>query len=151
APAGLTRERLAARGVTRMPHEGADTITVPGAVAGWHALRERFGTKPFRELLAPAIRYASEGFPVGEITAAAWAEPVRMLQATPSAARTYLVGGRPPEAGEVFANPDLARSLARIAETGRDGFYKGPTADAIVGAVRAGGGAMALPDLAEFE
>ena len=151
APAGLTRERLTAKGLTRMPHDGIDTITVPGAVAGWHALRERFGTKPFRELLAPAIRYAGEGFPVGEVTAVAWAEPLATLAASPSAARTYLIDGRPPRAGEVFKNPDLARSLARIAEAGRDGYYKGATATAIVETVRAAGGTMELPDLAELE
>jgi gamma-glutamyltranspeptidase / glutathione hydrolase len=151
APAGLTRERLTAKGLTRMPHDGIDTITVPGAVAGWHALRERFGTKPFRELLAPAIRYAGEGFPVGEVTAVAWAEPLATLAASPSAARIYLIEGRPPRAGEVFKNPDLARSLARIAEAGRDGYYKGATATAIVETVRAAGGTMELPDLAELE
>ena len=73
APSGLTPAFLAARDVARMPQSGVHAVTVPGAVAGWQALGDRFGTKPLAELLAPAIRYASEGFPVGEITAAAWA------------------------------------------------------------------------------
>jgi gamma-glutamyltranspeptidase / glutathione hydrolase len=151
APTGLTRERLAAKGLTRMPREGVDSITVPGAVAGWHALRERFGTKPFRELMAPAIRYANEGFPVGEVTAAAWAEPLARLASSPGAARTYLLDGRPPREGEVFRNPDLARSLGRIAEGGRGGFYRGPTAAAIVETVRGAGGTMTPADLEELE
>jgi gamma-glutamyltranspeptidase/glutathione hydrolase len=153
APTGLTPERLASKGLQRIPIEGVDPITVPGAVAGWSALRERFGTKPFRELLAPAIRYANEGFPVGEVTAAAWADPeaLALLKSSPGAARTYLIDGRPPREGDVFRNADLARSLGRIAEAGRDGFYRGATADAILAAVRAGGGTMTAGDLAELE
>src|SRR5262245_53248739 len=69
APSGLTPERLKAMGVSAMPREGAASVTVPGTVAGWQALGDKFGTKPLSELLAPAIHYANEGFPVGEITA----------------------------------------------------------------------------------
>jgi gamma-glutamyltranspeptidase/glutathione hydrolase len=150
APSGLTPALLAARDVSRMPQRGVHAVTVPGAVAGWQALRDRFGTKPLAELLAPAIRYADEGFPVGEITAEAWAAAVSNLR-SPSAARTYLVDGRPPRAGQVFRNLDLARSLERIAEHGRDGFYKGPTAEAIVKTLAQDGGTMTLADLAELE
>ena len=150
APSGLSAESLRAKGVSTMPQTGAASVTVPGAVAGWQALRERFGTKPLSELLAPAIRYASEGFPVGEVTAAAWAAASGRLAAA-SAARTYLLDGRPPKAGDVFRNPDLARTLGRIAERGRDGFYKGATADAIVKALRDEGGSMTPEDLAELQ
>jgi gamma-glutamyltranspeptidase/glutathione hydrolase len=150
APTGLTPESLAAKGVTTMPRDGAASVTVPGAVAGWQALRDKFGTKPLSELLAPAIHYASEGFPVGEITAEAWAAASGRVGA-PSASRTYLPGGRPPAPGQLFKNPDLARSLSRIAERGRDGFYKGETADAIVRTLRAAGGTMTLADLAELQ
>ena len=150
APSGLTPAFLAARDVARMPQSGVHAVTVPGAVAGWQALGDRFGTKPLAELLAPAIRYADEGFPVGEVTAEAWAAAATKL-ASPSAARTYLVDGRPPRAGQVFRNPDLARSLGRIAERGRAGFYEGPTAEAIVRALAAGGGTMTLADLAELQ
>jgi len=150
APTGLTPESLAAKGVATMPRDGAASVTVPGAVAGWQALRDKFGTKPLSELLAPAIHYASEGFPVGEITAEAWAAASGRV-GSPSASRTYLPGGRPPAPGQPFKNPDLARSLSRIAERGRDGFYKGETADAIVRTLRAAGGTMTLADLAELE
>jgi gamma-glutamyltranspeptidase/glutathione hydrolase len=150
APTGLTPQALAAKGVTTMPRDGAASVTVPGAVAGWQALRDRFGTKPLSELLAPAIHYASEGFPVGEITADAWTAASGRVDA-PSASRIYLPGGRPPAPGQLFKNPDLARSLSRIAERGRDGFYKGETADAIVRTLREAGGTMTLADLAELE
>jgi gamma-glutamyltranspeptidase / glutathione hydrolase len=149
APSGLTPAFLAARDVSRMPQSGVLAVTVPGAVAGWQALGDRFGTKPLAELLAPAIRYASEGFPVGEITAEAWAAASSKL-GSPSAARTYLIDGRPPHAGQLFRNPDLARTLGRIAERGRDGFYAGPTAEAIVRTLADGGGTMTLADLAEL-
>ncbi|MFI4946692.1 MAG: gamma-glutamyltransferase [Burkholderiales bacterium] len=150
APTGLTPQALAAKGVTTMPRDGAASVTVPGAVAGWQALRDRFGTKPLSELLAPAIHYASEGFPVGEITADAWTAASGRVDA-PSASRIYLPGGRPPAPGQLFKNPDLARSLSRIAERGRDGFYKGETADAIVRTLRTAGGTMTLADLAELQ
>jgi gamma-glutamyltranspeptidase / glutathione hydrolase len=149
APSGLTPASLAAKGLSSMPQGGALAVTVPGAVAGWQALRDRFGTKPLTELLAPAIHYANEGFPLGEITALEWAAASGKL-GSPSAGRTYLVDGRPPRAGQVFQNPDLARSLTRIAEQGRDGFYRGATADAIVRTLRAAGSTMTLEDLAEL-
>ena len=150
APMGLTPQSLAAQGVTTMPRDGAASVTVPGTVAGWQALRDKFGTKPLSELLAPAIHYASEGFPVGEITAEAWAAASGRV-GSPSASRTYQPGGRPPAPGQLFKNPDLARSLSRIAEQGRDGFYKGATAEAIVRTLREGGGTMTLADLAELQ
>jgi gamma-glutamyltranspeptidase/glutathione hydrolase len=150
APSGLTPELLAAKGLSQMPQAGALSVTVPGVVAGWQALRDRFGTKPLSELLAPAIFYANEGFPVGEITAQAWAAASGKLK-SPSAARTYLSDGRTPRGGDVFRNKDLARTLGRIAAAGRDGFYKGETAEAIVKAVREGGGTMTAEDLAELQ
>ena len=82
APSGLTPESLAAKGVAKMPQTGPLSVTVPGAVSGWQALRDRFGTKPLSELLAPAIHYANEGFPVGEVTAQAWASASERLGRT---------------------------------------------------------------------
>ena len=151
APAGLTPEVLAARGATRMPDHGIFTVTVPGAVAGWAALRERFGHLPFATLLAPAIHYAADGFPVSEVDARMWAEKEAVVSADPGARATYLPGGQPPAAGTVFRNPDLAASLRAIAEHGRDGFYRGPTADALMAFARAEGGSLAASDLTEFQ
>ena len=136
-----------------MPQRGVYSITVPGVVAGWHAMREKFGKLEFNQLLAPAIYYAEEGFPLSEITAGHWSGSLKLLSARPNAAKTFLVdnGTRTPRAGEVFKNPDLARSLRRIAEKGRDGYYTGPIAEAIVAVSKAEGGTMTAADLAEFQ
>lgn len=151
SPKGLTPEFLAAKGITKMPERGVHTVTVPGAVAGWTALRERFGTLPFSTLLAQAIYYAENGVPINEITAGLWKNSVRMLSASPNAASTFLINGQAPRAGEVFRNPGLAASLRRVAEHGRDGYYRGATAEAIVAASRELGGTMTPEDLADFQ
>ena len=134
-----------------MPATGIHTVTVPGVVAGWDMLARRFCNKPLAELLAPAIYYAEEGFPVSEVIAAGWANAVERLSQYPNSAKTYLRNGRAPAFGEIFRNPDLARSLRRIGEQGRDGFYKGPTAEAIVRVSRELGGAIATADLEDFQ
>ncbi len=151
APTGLTPEFLAARHIDRMPHNGIYSVIVPGAVAGWDVLRSRFGTKPFSELLAPAIHYAEAGFPVTEVIAKEWHDAERAINGDPNARATYLPGGHPPREGDVFRNPDLAQSLRRIAEHGRDGFYTGPTAEAIVAYSRKLGGTMTAADLRGFQ
>ena len=151
APTGLTPQLLAERGLTRMPNNGIFSVTVPGAVAGWDAMRTRFGTMPFSELLSSAIWYAGNGFPVSEVIAGEWAGATRKLSATPEAQATYFLGDRPPKFGEVFRNPNLAATLRRIAEHGRDGFYKGATAEAIVAFSKAAGGTMTPADLGEVD
>jgi gamma-glutamyltranspeptidase/glutathione hydrolase len=150
-PSGLTPALLKARGANGMPRGGIHTVTVPGAVAGWEALRARLGTLPFAHLLAPAIRYADEGFPLSDVIAQHWATVAAKIEAEPEAARTFLPNGRAPRAGEIFRNRDLASSLQRIAERGPDGFYDGPTAAAILGASRDAGGTLAADDLRDFE
>jgi gamma-glutamyltranspeptidase/glutathione hydrolase len=150
AASGLSAEVLAAKGITRMPQRGVYSVTVPGAVAGWDALRSRFGTMGFDKLLAPAISYASDGFPLGEVVAEMWAEAPKNAAANAQFRETYLVNGRAPAAGDIFRNADLATSLTRIAQRGAAGFYTGPTADAIVAMLRDLGGTMTPQDLAEF-
>ncbi len=150
APTGFTPEFLAAKNITRMPNRGIYSVTVPGAVAGWDALRSRFGSKPFSELLAPAIFYAKEGFPVTQVVAETWAADSRQMN-QPAARATYFLDGHTPHEGEIFRNLDLAQSLSRIAEHGRDGFYTGPTADALVAFSREQGGTMTAADLRDFQ
>lgn len=151
APSGLTPEFLKSKNIARMPNNGIYTVTVPGAVAGWAALRERFGKLPMTDLLASAIFYAENGFPVSEVIAGAWGEQVPKLSADSNAAKTYLMNGRAPKAGEVFKNPQLASSLRLIAENGRAGFYEGKTATAILATSREKGGTMTAADLKEFQ
>ena len=151
APAGLTLERMRARGLGTMPEDGILTVTVPGCVAGWEALHRRFGKLPLSTVLAPAIHYAEEGFPVTERISEAWKSAELVPDPDPGLRKTFLVGGRAPAVGDVFRNPDLAASLRRIAEHGRDGFYKGPTAAAIVELSRKSGGILEAADLSEFE
>jgi gamma-glutamyltranspeptidase/glutathione hydrolase len=150
APRMLTSARLRADGLAQMPCTGIHTVTVPGAVAGWDALRARLGTLPMADLLAAAIFYADDGFPVSDVTAEHWASLTGKLESEPGARKTYLPNGRAPLPGEVFRNPDLASSLRLVAERGRAGFYEGRTADAILTLSREHDGTMAAADLAEF-
>jgi len=150
APSHLTIDLLRGKGNERMPQRGIYAVTVPGCVDGWEKLRARFGRKSYAELLAPAIQYAEEGFPVTELVANLWAESERILRRDENAARTYLPGGRAPRAGEIFRNPDLAWSYRLIAQQGRDGYYKGEIAQRIVAYSQRLGGTMTPADLAEF-
>ncbi|MGA3245923.1 MAG: gamma-glutamyltransferase [Bacteroidota bacterium] len=150
APAGLTIEFLRSKGMKTMPYQGIHSVTVPGAVDGWAKLQQRFGTLPLQELLDPTIHYAEEGFPVAEQVSALWAGEEKLLKSEPAAAQTYLIEGHTPRLGEVFRNPNLARSLRAIAEQGRDAFYKGDIARLILDCSRQHGGTLAADDLAAF-
>ncbi len=151
APSGLTVEFLASKGITTMPQRGVHAVTVPGVVAGWAAMRERYGRLDMATLLAPAIHYAEQGFPVAEITAGLWQGSVKMLAAHPNSSATFLVDGRAPAAGEIFRNPDLAQTLRGIAAKGRDGYYQGPVAGSILAIVKEQGGTMTAEDLSAFQ
>ena len=121
---------------------------MPGAVDGWFELHARFGRLPLRELLAPSIEYAREGFPVTEVIGAAWAAGARELQDSPGFAAVFMPNGRAPASGEPFANPALARAYELIADDGRAAFYGGPIAAAIEDSVRGNGGYLGREDLA---
>jgi gamma-glutamyltranspeptidase/glutathione hydrolase len=146
SPMAWTPQRFAGR--EAMPDVGWDSVTVPGAVDAWRRLSERFGRLPFARLFEPAIRYAREGFPVSPITAAAWQAAVPRLGGFAEFSRTFLPEGRAPRAGEVFRCPELAETLASIAATRGESFYRGELAERIVAASAAGGGAMTAADLA---
>jgi gamma-glutamyltranspeptidase/glutathione hydrolase len=138
-----------------MPVFGPLTVTVPGAVDGWFALHERYGKLPMRDLLAPAMRYARDGIAVTEVDAALWAEALAEFGASDLPAeqlaglhRTYTVNGKPPPAGSVFRNSDLAGSYQRIADGGRESFYEGETGRRIIEAVQESGGGLTQDDFA---
>jgi gamma-glutamyltranspeptidase/glutathione hydrolase len=132
-----TPEEFARRGIQQMPGSGPLPVDVPGVVEGWHQLLSRFGTITMAKALQPAIRYARDGFPVQEIMADDWKGSEKRLSQDAAAAKTFLPKGRAPAAGEIFANPNLANSLELIAKGGRDAFYKGPIARAIIADMRA--------------
>ena len=150
APAGLTIEFLRNKGMKTMPYQGIHSVTVPGTVDGWTKLQQRFGTLPLQELLDPTIHYAEEGFPVAEQVSAFWAGEEKLLKSEPTAAQTYLIEGHTPKLGEVFRNPNLARSLRAIADHGRDAFYKGGVAKLILDCSHQLGGTLTADDLAAF-
>jgi gamma-glutamyltranspeptidase / glutathione hydrolase len=148
AGAGMTRAALLARGRTEIPIDGAEPITVPGALSGWAALLQRYGTITLAQALEPAIRLAEEGFPVSPIIAGQWAAEVDRLRKDEGARALFLVEGtRAPRAGEWFRNPDLARTFREIAKGGPAVFYGGPLGLRIVDRVKALGGFLTIEDL----
>ncbi|MFS0724006.1 gamma-glutamyltransferase [Paenibacillus sp. 1P07SE] len=136
-------------GMDAIPNRGVrSALTVPGMVDGWAAVHGEYGRLPWAEVLAPAIGYAEDGFPMSPDQAAHTMAHREMLAATEATAAVYLPGGVPAAAGERFRQPDLARTLRRIAEQGRDEFYKGETASEIAGYLAKHGGLLTAEDLA---
>lgn len=167
APAGLTLERMQSLGYkvnpanfgpgSGMPTGGILTVTVPGSLWGWQEALTRFGTKTFKDVLQPAVDYADQGFPVTEEIASLWrmknALPLHACctQLDPDSIKTFSVNGKAPVAGTIFRNSDLAKALRLIQQQGRDAFYKGEIARAIVAKSQALGGPMTLADLAAYK
>ena len=166
-PAGLTLAHMQSLGYkanpanfgpgSGMPSGGILTVTVPGSLWGWQEVLTRFGTKTFKDVLQPAIDYAEQGFPISEEIASGW----RMKNALPLAGcckdvdpdsvKTFYINGTRPTAGTIFRNPDLAKTFRLIQAQGRDVFYKGEVARAIVAKSNALGGPMTLDDLANYK
>jgi gamma-glutamyltranspeptidase/glutathione hydrolase len=133
---------------TTIPPRGALPVSVPGAVDAWFALHGRFGKLPMADLLAPSIAYAREGFPVSDVIAYYFERNARVLADYPGFKETYMPGGRTPRKGEVFRNPDLAKTYSAIAAGGRDAFYRGDIPRIVEEYVRANGGFLAAADFA---
>ena len=166
APSGATIERLHALGFDRdrqnpgpgsgMPLFGILPVTVPGAVWGWQEILKRFGTRSFKTLLDPAIRYARDGVPISERIASDWQLPDAVATGPktygpdPDSVRTWYVAGKPPAAGTVFRNPDLVRTFKLLQQHGAAAFYQGEVARAIIAKSTALGGTMTLADLASY-
>ncbi len=149
SPYRASRQLFAERGLEEIPVDGPLSWSVPGCVDGWDQLLKRFGTRPLAELLEPAINAAEHGFPVTPVIAQQWQAAERLLAIWPDTAATYLPNKQAPRAGERFTNPDLARTYRRIAERGRDGFYRGEIAREIVAASQQAGGLFTLEDFAD--
>ena len=144
-----TLEEFKRRNITRMPYRGELSVSVPGVVDGWARLLERYGTITLERALAPAIEYARNGYAVSEIIAHQWAGAEAVLARDPAAAATFLLNGRAPSTGHVFANPHLAASLEQIAKDGADAFYLGALAQAIVADLERRGGLLTARDFAD--
>lgn len=152
APKRMTIENLKAQGVVNeIPEAGIASVTVPGAVAGWDALRRRFGKLSMAVDVAPAAALAENGIVVPETDAENWATYGVPFAKSPGFARVFLPDGKAPAVGQIFRNPELAATLRRIGADGRDGFYKGETAEAMLKLSREQHGFLAADDLAEFQ
>jgi gamma-glutamyltranspeptidase/glutathione hydrolase len=148
SPKSLTLDELRERGLEKIPAFGPLPVSVPGAVDGWFELHERYGRLPMADVLAPAVRYAREGFPLSEVIAYYWARNAERLKEFPGFAEVFLPGGRAPAKGEIFRNPRLADTYETLGTEGRDAFYKGDMARAIADYMAEQGGFMTYEDLA---
>ena len=147
APAGYSAAAMRDRGLTAVPTNGVEAVTLPGAVDAFCRLSSDWGKIGLDAILAPAIRYAEEGVPVAPRVAFDWAGDASHLQ---GAARThYLIDGRAPKVGERFRAPGQADVLRRIAKEGRRGFYEGEVAEDMVASLRALGGTHTMEDFAK--
>jgi gamma-glutamyltranspeptidase/glutathione hydrolase len=151
APAAWTPDYFARKHGGVFPMRGWDAVTVPGAVAGWVALSQRYGKLPFADLLQPAIELAERGYGVGVVTADKWARQVPGLQAQPGFEQTFMPRGRAPLPGERFVFAEAARTLRLIAQTRGEAFYRGEVAERLVAHAAAHGGAMSLADLSAYQ
>jgi gamma-glutamyltranspeptidase/glutathione hydrolase len=151
SPYAHTRELFKQKGLKEIPITGPLSWSVPGAVSGWEALRERFGTKSFDQLLGPAIKYAEEGFAVTPVIAGEWRGGEKSLSRWPDSAKTYLIDGRAPRAGQVFANPRLAVNYRAIVRNGAEAFYRGDIARQIVQWSEKNGGLITMKDFADHK
>ncbi|MGE0552128.1 MAG: gamma-glutamyltransferase family protein [Gemmatimonadales bacterium] len=144
----MTLAELRRRGHQRMPVAGAETVTVPGAISGWAALLERYGTRSFAEALAPTVALARDGFPVSPVIASEWAVFAETLRADSGGRAALLLdGARAPAAGEWFSNRDYAATLERLAAKGPGDFYGGVLGRRVVDGVERLGGFLTVDDL----
>jgi gamma-glutamyltranspeptidase/glutathione hydrolase len=151
SPNSLTLEEFEKQGLTAIPEHGPLPVSVPGCVDGWFELHKKFGKLPMSVILAPAIKYATEGFPVSEVIAAGWTAESAPLAKIPGFKETYLPNGEAPKKGEIFRNPGLASTLRQLGAGGRDAFYKGDIARTIDAFMKEHKGFLAYRDLAEHQ
>ena len=132
SPEKLTMEYFASQDMKYVPFLGPLAVSVPGCVDGWFAMHEKFGKLPMSELLQPSIDYGNNGFPVSEVIAWQMNNQWESRQDLPGFRETYMPNGKStPKKGEIFRNPDLARTYQMIADGGRNAFYEGDIARTI--------------------
>lgn len=149
SPHSLTLQYFKDKEIKIIPKDGPLPVSVPGCVDGWFELHAKFGKLPMATLLAPAIQYAREGFPVSEVIAEDWARNAEKFEKWPGFKETFMPAGRAPGKGEVFRNPGLATTLEAVAKNGRNAFYKGAIAQHIAAFMKTNGGFLSEQDLAD--
>jgi len=151
APRAMTLEYFQQNGIDKIPPFGPLPVSVPGAVDGWFQLHERYGRLDMSDVLAPAIAYANDGFPVSEVIAHYFELNKSRISHFPGFKETFMPSGDVPKKGEMFRNPRLAATYGLIATKGRDEFYKGSIAKRIDSYMAEQGGLLNYDDLAEHE
>jgi gamma-glutamyltranspeptidase / glutathione hydrolase len=147
-----TIDGLKERGITgKIPGRSVHSVTVPGAVAGWQALHDKFGKLPLPAILAPAIYYASEGVPVAELVSKVWASAGQPFVTQPGFAAVFMSAGHAPSTGQVFRDGDLAGSLRSIAAQGANAFYRGVIAEKMVAFLKEQGSFLDAGDFAQYQ
>jgi gamma-glutamyltranspeptidase / glutathione hydrolase len=132
SPYAASIDYFTGKGYEYIPDKGPLNWSVPGCVDGWECLLNRFGSKSYRDILSTAIDYAENGFPVSDIISRDWSESTSLISPWPGSVKAYMPNGESPKAGDVFKNPDLARSYRALADGGRDAFYAGDITDLIL-------------------
>lgn len=150
APAAWTPDYFKQHHEGRIPERGWGAVTVPGAIAGWKALSDKFGKLPFGDLLEPAIDLAARGHLVATVVQQKWANAIPILKDQPGFAHAFMPKGRAPHVGEAFVFAEAADSLRKIAESGGESFYRGELAAAMASYAKENGGALTEKDLAAF-
>ena len=147
SPYGASRDFFAKKGMKKVPDKGILTVTVPGAVDAWVMAHETYGTMPLKDLFFKSLEYAEKGFPVYKELSGVIRDEASLLKGCPDSARIFFRNGKAPEPGELLVQQELAQSLKKIAEEGRDAFYKGDIGHALVQCSQEDGGLMTYEDL----
>ncbi len=150
SPKDLTLEYFKKNNLKKIPAYGPLPVTVPGCVDGWFEMHKKFGKLPMMKNLQPAIDYARNGFPMTELIGYYIERSANFLQKYPNFKETWMPNGKAPAKGEVFKNPFLANTLEKIANGGRDAFYKGDIAKTIANFIKEQGGFLSYEDLANY-
>ncbi|HAF29090.1 MAG TPA: gamma-glutamyltransferase [Bacteroidales bacterium] len=151
SPKSLTLDYFLDNNFEKIPAFGPLPVSVPGCVDGWFEMHKKFGSMKMTDILNPAITYAREGFPVSELIAYYWDLSVPRLREYPNFTETFTLNGKAPAKGEIFKNPFLANTLEKIAQGGRDVFYKGEIAKEIDRYMKEMGGFLSYDDLASHK